>query len=378
MLLTARVFSSIFTYKIPVSGAGQKFLRLYFYPTNYADGFDMTKSFFSVHAADQILVSNFSAFLNLQSPSLTLVKEYIITVNQSRLLDLTFIPSPNSSAFVNGIEVVSIPDKLYVKGNDDSNGIKLVGLHSQSTTFVTIDGSKALEKFYRLNVGGQNVSSTDDSGMFRSWDGDEPYLIGSYGTTRLSKIEINYSETTPPYTAPEIVYSTERFKDDNNYTPNITWIFPVDYGFYYLLRLYFCESRLEVTQEGQLVFDILVNNQTAEKAVDIIYWTGGRGIPIYKDYVVSFGANPDGNKSKTDLWLTMQPNKGYQYENTILNGLEIYKLSNDNHSLAAPNPLPPSETKNSGGIQNSGTSGASIGGSFGVIIVFLFILALLL
>lgn len=88
---TARIFRSKFTYTIPVSKAGQIFLRLYFYPTNYSNGLDMTKSFFSVHAPPYILLSNFSASLNHQDNLLTLIKEYIVTVNQSRLLEVTFV-----------------------------------------------------------------------------------------------------------------------------------------------------------------------------------------------------------------------------------------------------------------------------------------------
>lgn len=395
----ARISRSKFTYKFPVSEAGQKFLRLYFYPTNYSTGFDMTKSFFSVHAADHTLVSNFSAFLNLHHPLLsenipqpsTLIKEYVITVNQSRLLEVTFTPSPNSYAFVNAIEVVSIPDKFYIKGNDDGeNAIKMVGPDSQETSRFYIDDSLALEKLYRLNVGGEtDTPSTDDSGMFRSWDRDQPYLLmADTGTVPLPPIPINYTNTTPPYTAPQLVYSTARtMNDPYDGRSNMTWIFQVDSGFYYLLRLYLCEYRTQVTELNQLVFDIFINNQTAQQAVDIIKLTGGRGNPIYKDYAVFVSPNPDGSKSKPYLWLTMRPNKEArpQYENILLNGLEIFKLSSD--SLASPNPesvpTPPSETNKPRGIQKNGPShsllvGACIGGSLGGVILFSLIVGFLL
>lgn len=101
---TARIFSSQFTYKFPVSEAGHKFLRLYFYPTNYPNGFDMTTSLFSVSLVDRIILSNFSVFLGLQPEAFTLVKEFIINVNQNHLLEVTF-----------GIEVLSIPDKFTSK-----------------------------------------------------------------------------------------------------------------------------------------------------------------------------------------------------------------------------------------------------------------------
>ncbi|KAK1364117.1 Protein kinase domain-containing protein [Heracleum sosnowskyi] len=391
----ARIFPSKFTYKIPVSKAGQKFLRLYFYPADYSNGFDMTKSFFSVHAADYTLLSNFSAFLNLpHSPSsenmhqsFTLIKEYVITVNQSCLLDLTFTPSPSSYAFVNAIEVISIPDKLYIKGDGNEDSIKMVG---QDTRF-SIDDSYALEKLYRLNVGGGDISSTHDSGMFRSWDNDEPYLLGAdTGLIPLLKIPTKYTLTTPAYTAPEDVYSTARTMDYESYSTNMTWTFPVDSGFLYLLRLYFREYREEITTFNQVVFNILIHNQTAKQTVDIIELTGGRGTPVYEDYVVLVKDKQDGSMSTTDLWLTLQPNKERkpQYNNTILNGLEIFRLSNSG-SLAAPNPEyvppppPPPEKNKSRGIQKNGASrsllvGACIGGSLGGMILFLLIAGFLL
>ncbi|XP_074324849.1 receptor-like protein kinase FERONIA [Apium graveolens] len=381
---TARIFPSKFTYTFNVSEAGQKFLRLYFYPTNYSNGFDSATSFFSVHAADHILLSNFSAFLNLQPGSLTLVKEYVITVDQSRLLELTFTPSPKSYAFVNAIEVVSIPKMFYIKGNGDiKNAIKMVGRDSNS---FYIDDSMALENLYRLNVGGNDISSASDSGMFRSWNKDEPNLLGAdTGLIPTLKIPIRYTNTTPPYTAPEDVYSTARTMENYKYISNMTWFFQVDSGFYYLLRLYFCEIRTQVNNSGQVAFDILINNQTAQQEANIFGWTGGIGVPIYKDYATFVSPNPDGSKSKPYLWLALQSKSTYQYRNTILNGLEIFRVSSA--SLAAPNPefvpSPPLETNKSSGNQKNGVShsllvGACIGGSLGGMILFLLIIGFLL
>lgn len=253
-----------------------------------------------------------------------------------------------------------------------------------------IDDSMALEKLYRLNVGRNYISSTDDTGMFRSWDIDEPYLFGLLlGILPFLKIPINFTSATPPYTAPEIVYYSARTLPNQSYGSNMTWTFQVDSGFYYLLRLYFCEFIVDVTLRNERVFSIFINNQTAEENADVIYWSGGRGIPVYKDYVVFVPDNPDGSKFKPYLWLSMRPNlKSYpKYENTILNGLEIFKLSQSGGSLASPNPesvpLPPLETEKSRGIKKGGTShsslvGACIGGSLGGIILFILVVGFLL
>ncbi|KAK1352369.1 receptor-like protein kinase FERONIA [Heracleum sosnowskyi] len=354
---TVRIFSSKFTYTIPVSKAGQKFLRLYFYRSYSKSVFDdMTRPLFSVDAANHTLLSNFADFLHMKPPSLTLIKEYVITVNQSRVLEVTFTPSPNSHAFVNGIEIVSIPDDFYIKGNDDA--IKMVGQKNQ----FYIDDSMVLEKLYRFNVGGSDISSTHDTGMFRSWETDEPYLfeLDTGITESSSHIRINYTLTTPPYAAPTNVYSSVRTAVDG--APNLTWSFQVDSGFY-LLRLHFCE--LENYLDSQRVFSIFINNQIAEQSVNVSYWSGAVRTPVYKDYAVFVSDSPDDSKSRPYLWLTLRSNyieNGTYYENAILNGLEIFKLSQPGGTLAAPNPeLVSLETKKIRGISHSTLVGASIG-----------------
>ncbi|KAL1809648.1 hypothetical protein ACET3Z_026638 [Daucus carota] len=384
---TARISTSSFTYKIPVSAAGQKFLRLYFYPTTYSQSLDMNNSFFSVHTANHSLLSNFSVSLNLQKDFVTLVKEYIITVDESRSLEVTFTPNPNSFAFVNGIEVVSIPDKLYSGGNDDSEHvIKFLG----NKNGFPIDDSIALENLYRLNVGETgDISSTDDTGMFRSWDIDKPYLRGSIGLIPTLKIPINYTAATPPYTAPEIVYYSARTTGNESFALNLNWTFTVDSGFYYLLRLHFCEFQREIIDSNKRVFSIFIHNQTAEEKADVYYWSGGRGVPVYKDYVVFVSDNLDGSNSKSDLWLAMRPNLEDNpcYESAILNGLEIFKLSKSG-TLASRNPepvtSPPPDTEKpqgmnkKGGVSHFTILSACIGGSLGVIVMVLLIVGFLL
>ncbi|KAL7232176.1 hypothetical protein ACSBR2_010238 [Camellia fascicularis] len=68
--------------------------------------------------------------------------------------------------------------------------------------------------------------------------------------------------------------------------------------------------------------------ETDYQEVDIIHLSGGRGIPVFKDYILSVPA-VDGLRSKVDLWLTMHPNMHSKpsYADEILNGLEIFKLN---------------------------------------------------
>ncbi|KAL8471808.1 hypothetical protein ACS0TY_029150 [Phlomoides rotata] len=318
----ARVFHSPFTYTFPLL-SGQKFLRLYFFLADYYN-FDASQSFFNVTANGFTLLANFSAFIYSKNSSQPYVrKEFIINIGDNQKLELTFTPIPNSSAFVNLIEIVSIPDKLYFKGNDVP--IKFVDQQFY------LNNSIALENIYRLNVGGNTVDIQDDSGMFRSWISDVDFAYhGDPGRTPLaSDLPINYTKDTPPYSAPEIVYTTCIVMSYKG--KSLDWYLPVDSGFHYLLRLHFCEFFPEVTKQNQRVFTISVNNQTEEIKADVISWTR-------KDYIT--WVPDDGRRGRQDLRLSLFPNLegSPMYSSALLNGLEIFKLSDKNRSLAAANP----------------------------------------
>ncbi|GJY41987.1 receptor-like protein kinase FERONIA [Tanacetum coccineum] len=336
---TARIFNtSSFTYKFHVS-PGPKFLRLYFYPATYS-GLSANYSFFSVSSNGYYLLTNFSPFLTasflsktrsdagLDSPSVPhFVKEFLIYVTETQILQVTFTPSPNSYAFINGIEIVSMPENLYF----NAKNVKYVGQNSGPV----INNKTALENVYRLNMGGGQIPGNDDTGMFRSWDQDNSYIYGSIGLTPVYENPITYTVETPNYTAPEPVYQTQRSMGPLAKRYNLTWILPVDSGFYYMLRLHFCNIIPQYTK-GQMFFKIFINNQTAEEEADLFYWTQGSGYPVYKDYVV-FVTDPDGHRSKQDLWLAMHPNPKATIWDANLNGLEAFKLSMVGN-LSSPNP----------------------------------------
>ncbi|KAF8399658.1 hypothetical protein HHK36_015528 [Tetracentron sinense] len=337
--MTARIFHfSPFTYSFPVS-AGPKFLRLHFYPASYS-GLDPSKAFFSVTTGRYTLLHNFSASLTADALNFAYFsREFSINVEENqRLINLTFTPSPDASdayAFVNGIEIVSVAPNLYVRGRDVP--LSLVG----SLSLFYIDNTSALEMLYRLNVGGNYISPEDDTGMFRTWSQDEDYIFGSAVGAKPYNFSatIRYPKTVPAYTAPVSVYGTSRSMGpyaniNKNY--NLTWIFPADSGFNYLVRLHFCELP-DFNLVNQRVFTIFINNLTAEKEMDVIYWSGGAGVPMYIDYVVMV---PETNGGKQDLWLALHPNteSRSEYCDAILNGVEIFKLSNGDGNLAGLNP----------------------------------------
>ncbi|WVZ12960.1 hypothetical protein V8G54_017490 [Vigna mungo] len=340
--MTARIFYSKFIYTFNVT-PGPKFIRLHFYPASYIN-LNISNAFLSVSAANLTLLHNFSASLNADYYNLAyFMKEFIVHVSGS-VLQLTFSPSYNAShafAFVNGIEVVSMPLNLYTTGGD---GVPptLVG-HKK---FVKIYNDTAMENLYRLNVGGEKIPPKYDTGMFRSWDVDEDYILGANVDIRNFNMSmlVLYSDNAPPYSAPVDVYRTSRSMspfDDGliNLNYNMTWFFPVDSGFLYLVRLHFCEIYQGIiTKVNQVVFTIFLNNQTAEEQFDVIAWGGEPGVAVHRDYVVMV---PHVNEGKQDLWLDLHPYKDSKpmYYNAYLNGVEIFKLSNfGDKSLAGLNP----------------------------------------
>ncbi|CAI9109863.1 OLC1v1009783C1 [Oldenlandia corymbosa var. corymbosa] len=341
--MTARIFNSQFSYSFPVS-RGQKFLRLYFYPVTYSGNTLLkNQSFFSVTANQYSLLSNFSAYLSAQP---TLVKEFIINVGQIQLLNVTFVPAANSYAFVNGIEVVSIPDNFYM-GNHDviNNPIKLVPMQ---TPFEGLDkNTTAFESlyYYRLNVGGGAISGVNDTGMFREWFQDREFIFGGNPGNSLSNatITLQYTSQTPNYTAPSLVYTTAMAMGRLSKEYDLSWKFQVDSGFYYIVRLHFCEFMpYLINATGQRRFTILINNRTAELEADIIQWTGGTGIPVFRDYAVFVPNSSYNSQSKQELFLALRPDFANPsiYHDAILNGLEVFKLNSTAGSLAGPNPEP--------------------------------------
>ncbi|XP_058075442.1 receptor-like protein kinase FERONIA [Magnolia sinica] len=382
--MTARIFHNQYTYIFPIS-PGWKFIRLYFYPANYSS-FDASNAIFSVSTGHYTLLRNFSSYINAKALNFDyLTREFSVnTVDE--FLNLTFTPSPNISnayAFVNGIEIVSMP---YIF----SQPARLVLDEGLAPQLFRVLDDTALETVIRLNVGGRDISPVEDSGLFRAWFDDSPYIYGAgYGVTSgwdLKKT-FEYTAHVPPYTAPQEVYSTTRSMgpDPNiNRNYNLTWIFPVDAGFRYLVRLHFCEIKSIIYKVNQRVFKIFIRNQTAETEADVIAWggTNTNGVPVYKDYVVMIGQD-----TSQELWVELHPNigSGTQYFDSILNGIEIFKLNDPDLNLGGPNlvlpldpPVKPKLVNKSSQSRNSVNWTPVIVGVVGVVVAIIGIIFLAL
>ncbi|KAK4482120.1 hypothetical protein RD792_009259 [Penstemon davidsonii] len=337
--MTARIFPSESTYQIPLQNSTLRtLLRLHFYPSSYPN-FNISNSYFSVIAGNVTLLSNFSASIAAEALSQAyFIKEYYLAPWVSPTLNITFKPSDNqngSFAFVNGIEVISAPPVF----NEEPVliGSVISDSEQEETVKVSIDAN-SIETMYRLNVGGQYIAPSNDSdGLMRSWYEDSLYIYGAGdGTALKADKTITYNKNVPSYIAPLDVYGSYRSlaagNADLNKNLNLTWVFEVDPSFMYVLRFHWCDS--EMTKTNQRVFDVFVNNKTAATEVDLFSWTTAISTPIIRDYMVRVTNN-------TQLWVSLQPNTktGAQYNNVLLNGLEIFKLSDGvNRSLAGPNP----------------------------------------
>ncbi|KAI6670380.1 hypothetical protein NL676_005265 [Syzygium grande] len=340
---TARLSRSEFAYTFHVTTAGPKFVRLHFFPSDYLN-FSRADSLFSVEAAGFTLLRNFSASLladYTRSPSFS--KEFCLTVGDDRILNITFTPTPGDSdayAFVNGIEVVSMPERLYYSTSIDSKeGIKFAG---QATPY-SVGTTDALEMVKRLNVGGNSIDSADDTGMYRTWELDDDYVTSSYiGVLPVNRtIQLSYSDQVPSYTAPDSVYTTARTMGTNktiNLSYKLAWSIEVDTEFYYLVRLHFCEFQREINKPTDRVFEIFIDSQLVENRADVISWSG-KGMPVYRDYAVYMH---DGQKKRSNLSVAVGalPDGYTLYSDGILNGLEIFKISNPDGNLAGLNPDP--------------------------------------
>ncbi|KAL3655605.1 hypothetical protein CASFOL_000001 [Castilleja foliolosa] len=303
---TARVSRSRFTYTFHRLGRpGQKLIRLYFNPANSYDN-----DFFTVEAGPFTLLSNFSPSITARALSLaTVAKEFcLITTHENQSLDIIFTPLLSSYAFINGLEIISLPSTLsYCHIN---NGVQVVGQKS----IVHIDHTTALETIHRLNVKWDSVPlSTDDiRGMFGMW-------------------------------------ATIIKQNVNNFY-NITWKVSVDVGFRYLVRLHFSETGIKMI--GHKDFVLLVNHMFATTGADILGGEDERNSLWYKNYMVMVQGHK--REGKRDFFISLCSKYEFYEGHIPLEGFEIFKLSNHDNSLASPNLLsPPTTTSTDSSTSNS-------------------------
>ncbi|GAA0165350.1 hypothetical protein LIER_20780 [Lithospermum erythrorhizon] len=333
----ARIVTSETSYILPLGQIGNStkriLLRLYFYPSLYPN-FDVFDSFFSVTSGDFTLLSNFSAVITAEALSQSyIIKEYMLAspLDQS-LIVVTLMPAEKSFAFINGIEVLQAPevfDKDPILAGSDSGS----GVDSSALTVA----NKSMQTMYRLNVGGSFISPSNDSGnLLRSWYNDSPYVVGQ-GITSHANMTIGYNRDVASFIAPLDVYKSSRSMgpDPNiNKQFNLTWIFEAEPSFAYIVRFHWCDFVAD--KINQRVFNIYINNHTAQDVADVYAWTNGKGVPMKKDYMIFVNDKNGNNELRIELQPSISSNP--QWFDSLLNGLEIFKISDSKRNLAGPNP----------------------------------------
>lgn len=311
LYLNARVFTETSSYSFPIKQQGRHFIRLYFFPFDNQQ-FNPTHARFSVSTQDSMLLANFQP----QPDSATTFKEFLANIAHDSLV-LTFLPGSNSIAFVSALEVVSAPDNLILDTAQTVN------------TKATYQGLSAqqLETVYRLNIGGPQVLPDNDT-LSRTWGTDGVFLVDASLAKNVSyQGPINYVQgANGPDIAPQIVYSTavELVKQIStvNAQFNVTWIFNVDSGFNFMVRMHFCD--IVSLALNNLYFSSYINSWSAASIVDLSSLSSNTlHTALFMDYVVEV---PSGSNK---LSVSIGPsNLNNGQADGILNGLEVMKISN--------------------------------------------------
>lgn len=190
---------------------------------------------------------------------------------------------------------------------------------------------QALETVYRINIGGKKVTPFNDT-LWRTWIPDENFLfLKSSGKAVHFSGRIKYRPGgASREIAPDNVYNTGRVMNEVNVEMpnfNITWIFPVNLGYRYLVRLHFCD--IVSLAVNQLYFNVYLNGYLAYKDLDLSALTYQiLASPYYADFVV----DPEGSGI---IRVSIGPSSlgSPSTINAILNGLEIMKINNSMRSL---------------------------------------------
>ncbi|KAH1030587.1 hypothetical protein J1N35_042761 [Gossypium stocksii] len=319
---TARIFNGPSHYSFSIKEQGRHWIRLHFFPFVFQE-YDMSKAKFSVSA------QNFSLTREPQSGNVSVVKEYCLNITSNNLF-LSFIPDSKSFAFINALEVLSIPENVVAEE------AKTVDRKGDKKSLREL----ALETVARVDMGNSTVLPQNDT-LWRLWVSDDSYLIdknlGSF-VSNVSAVNFTGGLVTEDI-APASVYGTAtRFNlDDPNLNANLTWSFDVDPGFDYAVRLHFCDIVSNSTQQGVFV-EIFINTHSAGH-LDLGSQTSHvLGAPYFMDVYTRASAS-------RKLNVSVGSSNIVNFPSVILNGLEIMKINNDQGRLDVPEVVPSRTSK---------------------------------
>lgn len=326
LYMSARIFPDKSTYSFFISEPGRHWVRLYFFPMKNPD-YNFTAAVFTVTAEKTVLLRDFSC-----PTPLPVLKEYLINLKKDRV-SLVFTPAPKSIAFINAIEVVSAPGDLI---KNTAINVVSPNTHLPNKEFTGMD-NHALQLTQRINVGGPLILPSNDP-LFRGWQKQDTFLkTRSFArNVSISTKKIKYpgeNKINSQLVAPAKVYSTcEKMINANVAAPNfnITWEFPIDGGgFSYLLRLHLCD--IISKQLNDLYFNIYVNGLDAAANLDLSTLTSALSTAYYTDLFLGEDFIHSDNIIRVQIGPSDNTETGAK--NAILNGVEVFKMSNVAGSL---------------------------------------------
>lgn len=242
------------------------------------------------------------------------MKEFSLDISQTTLI-ISFVPSgSNDLAFINALEVVSVPDGLIA---DVAQTVDPKGSYSGLSI-------QLLETVYRINMGGPKVDPSNDT-LWRTWINDKSFLLDQSLSNPVGPVgTVNYAPGGATQdTAPSSVYDTCTELAESNTSNaqfNVTWQFSVDASSMYLVRMHFCD--IVSTALNDLVFNVYIGSFFAAPGLDLSAQTGALATPYYMDVVC--GATDTSGK----LTVSIGPyTQGSAQPDGILNGLEIMRIN---------------------------------------------------
>lgn len=246
---------------------------------------------------------------------------------------ITFSPLNNSFAFINSLEIVSVPNGLIT---DNSNSINPRGKYKGLLT-------QAFETMARVNMGGPTVSFRNDT-LWRTWIPDQTFLTNKNSATNVSKIgSVKYvSGEATQDSAPDSVYGTAtamNTADDPKSNFNLTWEFSVDPGYQYFIRFHFCD--IVSISLNTLYFNVYVDSWLVFQDLDLSTILNQLATAYYYDVVTIVTTN---NRLRVSIGPSSLDGV---YPNGILNGLEIMKMNNSLGSLSGIGSVIKSSTSSS-------------------------------
>uniref|UniRef100_A0A0D3EJS3 Protein kinase domain-containing protein n=1 Tax=Oryza barthii TaxID=65489 RepID=A0A0D3EJS3_9ORYZ len=343
MYQSARVFKAPSSYSFRIRDPGRHFVRLHFFPFVYL-GYDLATASFKVSTQDAVLLDGFA---------LDVARDTLV---------VTFVPLAGRLAFVNAIEVVSVPDDLI--GAADSS------LSTSDSTGQQLNPAvMPLQTVYRVNVGGPAVAPESDT-LWREWTIEQPFLVSTVTTAVTKKVSYNRTLNYLPGQAtaddaPAIVYATGRELIIMNGSvfdgmKQMAWQFDVDGSASYLIRFHFCDIVSSVP--GRLHMNAYVDSSNAIQDLDLsAIGNGTLAFPYYRDFVLA-ASTPSG---KLAVYVASTSQK-ITTPAAILNGLEIMRILTTAGNVAVVEPTTPPGTKKK---NNLAVVLGSVCGAFGFVSV---------